>query len=172
MLKFLASLNNASWLCLLFAIAAVVIGLDQWTKALATAGLYYGQPVAVTSFFDLTLLHNKGAAFSFLSSAGGWQRWFFTAVSAIASVAIIVWIITLKGQERLLAFGLAMVLGGAVGNLIDRVLLAYVVDFLSFHWGSEYYFPAFNVADAAITGGAILLIVDMLLNAKKGRSDD
>ena len=172
MLKWLANLGNGAWLSLLLVIAIVVIGLDQWTKALAVQQLYYAQPVRVTSFFDLTLLHNKGAAFSFLNDAGGWQRWFFTAVSAIASIGISIWVLSLKGKERLLAFALAMVLGGAVGNLIDRVLLAYVVDFLSFHWQAKYYFPAFNLADAAITGGAILLIVDMILNGKKGQNND
>lgn len=172
MLKRLAQLSNSAWLLVLIALAIVIVIADQWTKGLATAHLYYAQPVRVTAFFDLTLLHNTGAAFSFLSNAGGWQRWFFTGVSLLASVGIAVWLCRLQGKERLLAFGLALVLGGAVGNLIDRLMLAYVVDFLSFHWQSRYYFPAFNLADAAITAGAIVLIVDMLLNSNKGQGDD
>ena len=167
MLKWCAGLSSKAWLVLLLAFAVLIIGLDQWTKALAQEHLVYARPVAVTGFFDLTLLYNKGAAFSFLSNAGGWQRWFFTLVSLAASVGISVWLIRLKGQERLLAFGLAMVLGGAVGNLIDRVLLSYVVDFLSFHWQSQWYFPAFNIADAAISCGAIVLILDMILHGKQ-----
>jgi len=168
MLKTLQSMENRNWLILLFSIAAICVGLDQWTKWLAEEHLTYARPVTVTSFFDFTLLYNKGAAFSFLSNAGGWQRYFFTTISLVASIGISVWIVTLKGHQRLLAFGLAFVLGGAVGNLIDRALYGQVVDFLSFHWNGSY-FPAFNLADSAITFGAGILIYDMIFN---GQNDD
>ncbi len=165
MLKGLQTLSNTAWLGSLFAIAFIIVIADQYTKMLASEHLRYASPVVVTSFFDLTLLHNKGAAFSFLNDAGGWQRWFFTGVSFIASIGISVWLFTLKGQQRLLAFGLCLVLGGAVGNLIDRAFVGHVVDFLSFHWG-DAYFPAFNIADTAISIGAGFLILDMLLTPK------
>lgn len=165
MLKGLQTLSNTAWLGSLFAIAFIIVIADQYTKMLASDHLRYASPVVVTSFFDLTLLHNKGAAFSFLNDAGGWQRWFFTGVSFIASIGISVWLFTLKGQQRLLAFGLCLVLGGAVGNLIDRAFVGHVVDFLSFHW-RDAYFPAFNIADTAISIGAGFLILDMLLTPK------
>ena len=144
-----------------YAVALVVIVLDQWTKALITANLSYGQPHVFTPFFNFTLLHNPGAAFSLLSDAGGWQRWFFSIVALGVSVAIVVWIARLPASRRWEAAALALVLGGAVGNLYDRLALGYVVDFIVFHY-ERYYFPAFNVADMAISIGAFMLIVDML----------
>lgn len=149
--------------CLLLALLLVV--LDQWSKSWASNALDYGQPVEVFSFFNLTLMHNYGAAFSFLSDAGGWQRWFFTAVSFVVSIVLVVMIYRTPKGQGLLALALTLVLGGAVGNLIDRVLLGYVVDFISVHYESNY-FPTFNIADAAISAGAVLLIVDMFLGEK------
>lgn len=142
------------WLVL----SAVVVALDLATKEWVTSVFQYGEARRVTGFFNLVLVHNTGAAFSFLAGAGGWQRWFFAAVTIAISVAILVML--RRGYEnRLLATGLALVLGGAIGNLHDRVTLGYVVDFVQVHAGG-YYFPAFNIADSAITVGVVLLIWD------------
>jgi signal peptidase II len=146
-----------------FALSGLIIVLDQLSKWLATTKLDYAQPVQVLPFFDFTLLHNMGAAFSFLSDAGGWQRWFLAAVSLGASVFIIIWLLRLNPVQRWLAGSLSLVLGGALGNLIDRVQYGYVVDFISVHY-QQYYFPAFNIADSAITIGALMLIIDMIKN--------
>jgi signal peptidase II len=153
------------------AMTVMIIALDQWTKMLASTQLSYGLPVEILPVFNLTLQHNTGAAFSFLADAGGWQRWFFTAVSALVSVVILVWLWRLKAPEKLLAASLAFILGGAVGNLWDRIEQGYVVDFISVHYQS-WYFPAFNIADSAITIGAGLMILDMLLNPDKGQSSN
>lgn len=120
----------------------------------------------IEGFFDLTLLYNKGAAFSFLADAGGWQRWLFSVLAVVMSVILTVWIKRTPRSVWWLNAGLALILGGALGNLYDRVVLSHVVDFLSFHFGS-YSFPAFNIADIAISCGAFLLIVDMLFFEKK-----
>ena len=142
-----------------FVLAAVVIGLDQYTKALATAELQYRVPVEITAWFDLMLAHNTGAAFSFLASAGGWQRWFLAGVALVVSVVVGVWLTRLKHSERMLGIALGLVLGGGLGNLIDRVSLGYVVDFISWHY-NDWYWPAFNIADSAICVGAVLLVWD------------
>ncbi|MCV6604719.1 MAG: signal peptidase II [Porticoccaceae bacterium] len=144
-----------------YLLALVVIVLDQVTKYWAVADLHLYRPVEVTSFFNLTLAYNPGAAFSFLADAGGWQRWFFAALSAGVSVALVIWIAKLSRAERLLAIALGLVLGGAVGNLYDRVVLGQVVDFLDFHWQGSH-FPAFNIADSAISVGAVLLVWETL----------
>ncbi len=144
-----------------YLVALVVILLDQWTKSLATAYLSYGRPVEITPFFDLRLVWNYGAAFSFLSDAGGWQRWFFLGISVLASLLIAFWWLPVQSRIWSLA-GMALVLGGAVGNLIDRAVLGYVVDFVSVHW-QQNYFPAFNIADSAITLGAIALGIDWII---------
>lgn len=148
--------RNAYWLL----ITVLIVGLDLWTKHLASTQLSYARPVEILPILNFTLLHNPGAAFSFLSDAGGWQRWFFTAVSAVVSVVLLVWITRLKQSEKLLAVSLALILGGALGNLYDRVSLGYVIDFISVHY-NDWYFPAFNIADSAITVGAALMIIDM-----------
>jgi len=140
------------WLLL----AVVVIVLDQLSKAAINSHFVYGESMAVTSFFNLVLAHNSGAAFSFLSDAGGMQRWFFSIIAIVASVWI-VWLLRKHQTEKLFSFALAFILGGALGNLIDRIAYGYVVDFLDFHWVG-YHFAAFNVADSAITCGAALLI--------------
>src|SRR5690606_27740289 len=142
----------------------VVLVLDQWTKGWAESALRMYQPMEVLPFFNLTLAYNEGAAFSFLAGAGGWQRWFFAGIALVASVVILVWLV--RGRDsRIVAAALALILGGALGNLWDRLALGHVVDFLDFHWAG-YHFPAFNIADSAITVGAALIILDMLLGAR------
>lgn len=148
-----------------YALAIIVIVLDQISKHWISATLTYGEPVVFTSFFNFTLLHNPGAAFSFLSDAGGWQRWFFTVVAAVISVVLVIWLARVS-EKRYEALALALILGGAIGNLYDRVALGYVVDFIVVHY-QDYYWPAFNIADSAITVGAALLILDMLFGKDK-----
>ena len=139
-------------------ISAIVIVLDLYTKQLVLKALSYGEHVTVTSFFDLVRYHNEGAAFSFLAAAGGWQRMLFSGIALIASV-IIIHLLRKHATQKLFCFALALVLGGALGNLYDRVTLGYVVDFLFFHY-QQYYWPAFNVADSAISVGVVLLLID------------
>jgi signal peptidase II len=143
-----------------YAIALVVIVLDQLAKLWVVRDFFYGESLAVTSFFNLVLAHNTGAAFSLLADAGGWQRVFFVGIAAIAAT-VIVYLLRKHRQEPLFCLALSGILGGALGNLIDRVRLGYVVDFLDFH-ALGYHWPAFNVADMAITGGAILIVWDSL----------
>jgi signal peptidase II len=148
------------------ALGALVIALDQLSKAWITHHFAYGENFTVLSVFDLVLAHNTGAAFSFLNDAGGMQRWLFSVIAVAASV----WIVRLlhkHSTQTLFAFALSMILGGALGNLIDRLTYGYVVVFLSFHW-DKYYFPAFNLADSAITCGAFLLILDSLKEKNHG----
>ena len=145
-----------------YLIALIVLVLDQLTKTWVIAEFYLGQREIITSFFNLVHVHNYGAAFSFLSDAGGWQRWFFAALSAVVSAVIVVWISRLPKTRWIESLALALILGGALGNLYDRLVLGYVVDFLDFHWSGSH-FPAFNVADSGITMGAILLILDMFI---------
>jgi signal peptidase II len=147
-------------------ISLIVIVLDQLSKAAISSNFVYGESMAVTGFFNLVLAHNTGAAFSFLSDAGGIQRWIFTVIAIVASVWI-VWLLRKHQNEKLFSFALAFILGGAIGNLIDRIAYGYVVDFLDFYWGS-YHFAAFNVADSAITCGAVLLILDSFIGKKDG----
>lgn len=149
--------HNLYWL--LLTLAAIV--LDQVTKLWALADLTLYRPHQVLPFFNFTLAYNQGAAFSFLAAEGGWQRWFLALLAVVVSIVILVWLLRLKPGETLQAAGLSLVLGGAIGNLIDRLAYGYVVDFLDFHWQFNH-FPAFNLADSAITLGAILLILDML----------
>ena len=137
--------------------------LDQYTKTLATESLVYARPVEVFSWFNLTLQHNTGAAFSFLSDAGGWQRWFFTVVAVVISGVLTVWLFMAPRAHWLLGLSLALILGGAVGNVWDRVALGYVVDFISVHY-QGWYFPAFNIADSAITVGAVCMLLDSFFN--------
>lgn len=139
-------------------LSAVVIALDLYTKHLVQAALTYGEHVNVTGFFDLVLFHNEGAAFSFLAGAGGWQRIFFSVFALVAS-GIIVHLLRKHQGQTLFCLALSLVLGGALGNLYDRLMLGYVVDFLFFHYQS-WYWPAFNVADSAITVGVALLLWD------------
>jgi signal peptidase II len=145
-------------------LSASVIGLDQLTKHLVQQQLTYGRSVSITPFFDLVLVFNPGAAFSFLSTAPGWQRELFIAIAGVAS-ALIVYLLRKHASDRVFCLALALILGGAIGNLLDRLWLGAVVDFLHFHLG-EYYWPAFNLADSAITCGAGLLIWDSLRRSR------
>ncbi|WP_101759656.1 signal peptidase II [Oceanicoccus sp. KOV_DT_Chl] len=151
-------------------IAMFIVALDQWTKYLASTQLNYGIPVEILPVFNLTLQHNTGAAFSFLADAGGWQRWFFTAVSSLVSIVLFVWLCRLPRKQPVLAASLSFILAGAVGNLWDRVALGYVVDFISVHYQGSF-FPAFNIADSAITLGAAFMILDMFMNPDNHQSD-
>lgn len=152
-----------NWRAALAAGAAIVLA-DQWSKHAVSAALRFGESLPVTSFFNLVLVHNRGAAFSFLSGASGWQREFFIAITAVA-LAAIVWMTRRHAREILFCWGLALVGAGAVGNLIDRVAHGHVIDFLDFHL-LGWHFWAFNVADAAITVGAGALILDSFLPRK------
>ena len=149
-------------------IALLVIVLDQITKWLILRDFQYGDSHYVTSFFNIVRAHNTGAAFSFLAGASGWQRWFFVGLGAVAAVFII-WMLRSHGGQRLFALALSLILGGAVGNVFDRLLHGYVVDFIQVHWSNQYFFPSFNVADSAITVGAVLLILDELMRVRRGR---
>jgi signal peptidase II len=153
------------WLWL--AVLAVI--LDQVTKVAAEQLLTFAQPVYLLPVLDFTLLYNKGAAFSFLADQPGWQRWFFTAVSIGVSIMLIVWIKRLPRGAVWLPIALALILGGAIGNLIDRVIYGHVVDFISVHWNNRY-FPAFNIADSAITLGAIMMVLDVIREIKEERA--
>jgi len=150
-------------------LSLVIFVVDQASKFWFDNNLtMYQQIVIIPDYFSWTLLYNTGAAFSFLADAAGWQRWFFAAVAVGVSVVLVVWLKRLKPEETWLALALAMVLGGALGNLVDRVVFGHVVDFILLHWHQQWYFPAFNVADMAITGGAILLALDMFKSDKSG----
>jgi|TARA_B100001971_G_C18186406_1_gene535909 signal peptidase II len=157
---------------LYFAISFVLLLLDQASKQYMSSILPLCQPgycqsIEILPIFKLTVVHNEGAAFSFLSDAGGWQRWLLVSISIFASLFVAVWLYRVSRQEKLLALALAFILGGALGNLVDRALLGYVVDFIVVYYES-YYFPAFNIADSAITIGAGFLILDMFINYRKG----
>lgn len=143
----------------------LIIVFDQLTKQLVEASFMVYETLSVLPFFNLILAYNEGAAFSFLSDQGGWQRWFFAFVAALVTVVLVVWLSRLK-DEKVLAISLSLVIGGAIGNLIDRLMLGYVIDFLDFFY-AQYHWPAFNVADIAISVGVFLMFVDALF----GRSN-
>lgn len=147
-------------------IAFIVILIDQISKITVTRLFEVGEDKIVTSFFNLTLAYNRGAAFSFLSNQGGWQRYFFTAI-AIGAVAFILYMLRRHAGQRLFCWSLALIMGGAIGNVIDRLMYGHVVDFLDFHLAGWGHFPAFNIADSAITIGAILFIFDELRRVNK-----
>ena len=147
--------------------AVVLLIADQVTKTLILGSYQLGDSTFVTSFFNIVRAHNTGAAFSFLADAGGWQRWLFTGIGAVATV-FIVWQLRAHPGQRLFSFALSSILGGAVGNVVDRLMHGYVVDFLQFHYAG-WYFPSFNLADSAITVGAACLILDELLRVRKER---
>ena len=155
--------NLLQWLGLAF----ILLLADQFTKILIVGYYHLGDSTYVTSFFNVVRVHNTGAAFSFLAQAGGWQRWFFTALGVIAAT-VIVWMIRSHPGQKLFCFAMACILSGALGNVIDRLLYGYVVDFLDFHWAG-WHFPAFNVADSAITLGAACLILDELRRVRQAR---
>lgn len=149
-----------------YGLAAVLVLVDQLSKQWASAVLVDG-PIVFTSFFNFTLRHNTGAAFSFLADAGGWQRYFFAVLACVVSVVLAVWMARLPKGRQWESFALACVLGGAIGNLIDRVLLGHVVDFIVLHYQAHYW-PAFNVADMAICCGAMVLLIDTFWGHKDG----
>jgi len=142
-------------------LAVVVVILDQLTKYIASASLVMYKPVAVMPMFNWTLMHNSGAAFSFLHDAGGWQRWFFALIAIVVSVVIILWINRLQQHEKWQAAALALILGGAIGNVIDRIWLGYVVDFIDVYYDNSHW-PAFNIADSAISIGVAMIIIDSI----------
>ena len=160
----------AMWL----GLALIIIVADQFTKTLILGWFQLGDSRTVTDFFNIVRVHNTGAAFSFLADAGGWQRWFFVGIGAVASV-FIVWMLKSHPGQRLFCFSLTMILGGAIGNVVDRLLHGYVVDFLQFRFAvlepvfSGGYFPSFNVADAAISVGAVCLILDELIRVRRSK---
>jgi len=157
---------GASWWLWL---SLIIVVADHWTKLAIIQNLALFDVHEVLPVFNIIRLHNEGAAFSFLSDASGWQRWAFTALGLIVSAVILVWIRRLPAKgEHLLAAGLAAVMGGALGNVIDRILRGHVVDFIQVHY-EDWYFPAFNVADSAITVGAVLLILDNVLQIGRGK---
>ncbi len=147
-------------------ISVLVIVFDQATKHIASSQLDYAVPVSVIPMFNFMLLHNTGAAFSFLSDAGGWQRWFFVVLALAISVVLFVWLLRLKPHEKWIALSLALILGGALGNVIDRSLYGYVIDFLDVYYDS-WHWPAFNIADSAITVGAVVLILEGLFKKEE-----
>ncbi len=158
--------GHLPWLLL----SLLILVADRVTKDIFEGTLSMYQRIEVIpGYFDWTLAYNTGAAFSFLADAAGGQRWFFAAIAIVVSVVLVVWLKRLKRHETLLAVALAMVLGGALGNLYDRVVLGHVVDFILVHWQSRWFFPAFNLADTFITIGAILLALDMFKSDKSAK---
>jgi signal peptidase II len=157
-----SSAGLAPWL----GIAAIVILIDQITKALILRTMQYGDVTTIYSWFDIVRAHNNGAAFSFLQHASGWQRWMFIGLG-VGAAGFILWLLRRHGHQTLFAAALSFILGGALGNVIDRVWHGYVVDFIQVHW-HQAYFPAFNMADSAITLGAALLILDELRRVRRG----
>jgi signal peptidase II len=163
-MKLITNPTMARWLWL----SVLVVVLDQATKWLAEGMLYPYRPVPLMPFLNFTLMFNDGAAFSFLSGAGGWQRWLFAGFALSMSAVLLVWLLRLSSHERPMAAGLSLVIGGAVGNLIDRMVTGRVVDFIDFFVG-DWHWPAFNVADSAITLGVALLLLSSLREGREGR---
>ena len=148
--------------------AVLLMGADQITKSLILNHYQLGDSTFITSFFNIVRAHNTGAAFSFLADGSGWQRWFFVAIAVVATI-LIVWQLRKHPEQKMFCLSLSSILGGAIGNVVDRLQHGYVVDFLDFYWGTSH-FPAFNVADMGITLGAILLILDEVLRAKRAKA--
>ena len=159
--------KSASGMLQWLGLALVILIADQFTKVLIVGTYQLGDSTMVTQFFNVVRVHNSGAAFSFLAGAGGWQRWFFTVIG-VGAALLILWLLKSHAGQKLFSFAMACILGGAIGNVIDRLLYGYVVDFLDFH-GLGWHFPAFNIADSAITVGAACLILDELLRVRSGR---
>ena len=151
-------------------LTAVVIALDLSTKAIASENLVMFQPVTIFPGFNFTLMHNKGAAFSFLSEASGWQRWFFSSIAIIVSSVIFVWLKRLQKDQVWLAVSLALILGEAIGNVWDRLTLGYVVDFIDVYYGNAHW-PAFNIADSAIFVGAVILGIDSIVGHRREKQE-
>ena len=154
------------WLLL----SGFIVISDQLSKLYIVENLVYRQRIEIMSMLDITRLHNTGAAFSLLANVGGWQRWFFVALGLSVGLLILFWLIRLRvPQQRMLVVGLALILGGAIGNVIDRLVYGHVIDFIHVHY-DKLYWPAFNVADSAITIGAVILIIDTIRDAKRSRA--
>lgn len=166
----MATVKHVSMLRYL-SISLLVIIADQLTKWLANTQLEYHKAVTVLPYFEWFLSYNPGAAFSFLSDAGGWQRWFFTVLAVVISIVLFVWIKKLNDNEKLTAIALSLILGGAIGNLIDRVLYGYVIDFIQV-WLGSYPWPAFNIADSAISVGAVILLATGILSPYLDKRDE
>lgn len=162
----MARKNSLFWLWL--ALAALVIVFDQFTKRLIVNWVAYNDSIPVTSFLNIVHVVNRGAAFSFLAGADGWQRWAFTALGLAVSAVIVVMLMR-NSQQRLFACALTLIMGGAIGNVIDRIAYGHVVDYIQVHWHDQWYFPSFNVADSAITVGAVLLVLDELLRVRRSK---
>lgn len=160
------SATSSSSLIPWLGLATIIILFDQVSKITITKLFAYAESLSITSFFNLTLVYNKGAAFSFLAAESGWQRYFFTAIGLIAA-AYITYLLKRHSTQKLFCAALAMIMGGALGNVIDRLLYGHVIDFLDFHYQEIYHFPAFNIADSAIVVGAALFILDELRRVKK-----
>jgi len=164
--------SHKQWLWTWLGIALIIVLLDQLTKTLIVGAFAYGHSMPVTSYFNLVRVHNSGAAFSFLANAGGWQRWFFVGLGVVAC-SIMTYMLRQHGQQKLFALALSLIMGGAIGNVIDRLIHGHVIDFLDFHWAwlsgvfPGGHFPSFNVADCAISVGAALLILDELRRVKR-----
>jgi len=158
--------SGAPRLVLWLGLALIVIVLDQFAKTLILGNFQLGESKTVTSFFNVVRVHNTGAAFSFLAGAAGWQRWFFITLG-FAATGFIVWMLRNHPSQTLFCFAVTMIMGGALGNVVDRLLHGHVVDFIQVHWRGSY-FPSFNLADSAITLGAVLLIVDELRRVRRG----
>lgn len=152
--------KKSAGLTLWLGIAMIIVLLDQLSKITLSRMMVFGQSDTITSFFNLVMVYNRGAAFSFLADQPGWQRYFFAGVSLLASL-LIIWMLKRHSGQRLFCWAMTLILGGALGNLIDRIAYGYVIDFLDFHFGG-FHWPAFNVADSAITLGAVLFILDEL----------
>ena len=165
MAKRSASRGNVGGLALWLGLSALIILLDQLSKIAVLRTFAYGEARPVTDFFNLVLIYNRGAAFSFLAQAGGWQRWLFTAIGVAATVFII-WLLKRHAGQRMFCLALALIMGGALGNVIDRVAYGHVIDFLDFYVG-RYHWPAFNLADSAIFLGAALLILDEIRRVRR-----
>lgn len=162
------NLKQSGWLFLW--ISAIVVVLDQWTKYMASNQLELYVPNKITSFFNLTLMHNEGVAFSFLADQSGWQRYFIAVVASVIVIWLLYWLFNNSKNMKLQNTALVLVIGGALGNIWDRIYLGYVVDFIELHYAG-YYWPAFNVADSAICVGAVLLIVDAFKNKEQAKEE-
>ncbi len=159
--------SSAGGMLVWLGLALIILIADQFTKVLVVGYYKLGDGTTVTSFFNVVRVHNAGAAFSFLAGAAGWQRWFFTVIG-VAAALFILWMLKSHAAQKLFSFALACILGGAIGNVIDRLAYGYVVDFLQFHYAG-WYFPSFNLADSAITIGAAALILDEMLRVRRAR---
>ena len=167
MAKSKSAFKSGAGVWLWLGVALVIFLLDQLTKIAIVGAFQLGESLPITSFFNLVRVHNAGAAFSFLADAGGWQRWFFTGLGTVAAL-VMVYLLRMHAGQTLFCLALSLLLGGAVGNVVDRVLYSHVIDFLDFYYGT-WHFPAINVADSAITMGACLLILDELLRVRRAR---